>query len=178
MEPIEKILTDIKSKIHETAGHAFSAFGHFFSGQINEAKESTDKTKILFDNLIADIDNYLNTPAFQEPILSENKKEWTINGRIWSLHEKYPTCQLWNANYWCPDGDGIQLYIQPDKEGLNLSCFSGIPASEIFVDYIDFSVFWKKAKLDQVEKPSYELQCIMIADYLCRIFCEYKEVKK
>lgn len=117
-------------------------------------------------------------------------KEYIINGRKWSYiktSKVNPLIDNWSADYYCGDGDGINLYIEnieeqknnshlPTVKGFTLECISGIPASSIYVDEIDFRMFWEKAGLDKlIESPCYELQCIMIADYLCRIFCEYRE---
>lgn len=109
-------------------------------------------------------------------------KEYIINGRKWSYRETSkvnPLIDNWSAKYYClNDGDGINLYIENEEgnKGFTLECFSGIPASFIYLNEIDFRTFWEKAGLDKlIEPPCYELQCIMIADYLCRIFCEYKE---
>lgn len=38
-----------------------------------------------------------------------------VGGRAWSLKKQLPEYQLWSANYWCPDGDGIELYIANDN---------------------------------------------------------------
>lgn len=104
-------------------------------------------------------------------------KEYVINGRRWWLAKddakNIPKYTIWHSNYWCSDGDGVELYIERDGGGFSLECFSGIPASEIYIDQIDFGVF-KKCELDY--KEPFELQCCKIADYLCRAIgtCEYK----
>jgi hypothetical protein len=106
------------------------------------------------------------------------EKEYTINGRKWWLADgktiDIPKHTLWHANYWCSDGDGVELYIDRDNEGFSLHCFSGIPASEINIDSVDFGVFQDKCGLDH--RTPFELQCCKIADYLCRTLeLEYKE---
>ena len=50
----------------------------------------------------------------------------SIKDRIWKLKRDLTNWQLWTVNYWCPDGDGISLYISKTKDSLELECFSGI----------------------------------------------------
>jgi hypothetical protein len=107
------------------------------------------------------------------------EKEHTINGRKWWLgnddEKEIPKHTLWHANYWCDDGDGVELYIERDKGGFSLHCFSGICVSEIYINDTDFRVFKEKCGL--TFKEPFELQCCKIADYLCRkLELEYKEI--
>lgn len=99
-------------------------------------------------------------------------KTITINNKIWSLREELPNCTLWTADYFCSDGDSIELYIE--KDSFELHCFSGIGCSKIIIDRIDFGVFHytpnKIANLDFNEP--FDVQCIKIADYFCNKFCE------
>lgn len=93
---------------------------------------------------------------------------------------------LWESNWWCDDGDGVSLEIEVDGGGFNLRCFSGIPASSIYVDCCDFGTMWRKAfknsgtlgsnnknEVGSIQTYTYVQQCIMMADYLCSLFCEY-----
>ena len=99
------------------------------------------------------------------------EKKFMIGDRKWWLanddEKNIPKHTLWYSNYYCSDGDGIGLYIERDKGGFSLNCFSGIPASEIYIDEVDFGVFQDKCNLDHREP--FEKQCCQIADYLCRI---------
>lgn len=97
----------------------------------------------------------------------------SIKDLIWKLKRDLTNWQLWTVNYWCPDGDGISLYISKTKDSLELECFSGIGRSKIIIDEIEFSYLSNKIEID-FSKP-FELQCLTIADYFCRLFCEYKE---
>ena len=99
------------------------------------------------------------------------EKEYTINNRKWWLasddEKKIPNHTLWHSHYYCSDGDGAELYIERDKSGFSLHCFSGIPASEIYIDIVDFNVFQNDCDLNY--KESFEKQCCQIADYFCRL---------
>lgn len=84
----------------------------------------------------------------------------------------------WTSPWQCSDGDNVTLYIHKDSErekSFNLYCFSGIPASNIFIDYVDFGVMWEKATQGKLEFSDYTAtqRCIIIADYLCSLFCKY-----
>jgi len=105
-------------------------------------------------------------------------KEVLKNGHVWRFKEiNSPDHELWLSNYYSSDGDGVKLYIQKDKDGFELNCFSGIPASKIFIDSVDFDVFqYYPNKIDDFDfNESFDVQCIKIADYLCGKFCEYTE---
>ncbi len=107
--------------------------------------------------------------------------EFTINGRKWIREDKeLPDHILWTSSFWCEDGDQAELYIEKDFGGFELECFSGIPASHIYLDEVDFgSMMLKVARTNPdiaATNPSWEEQCIIIADYLCSLLCEYKDV--
>ena len=102
-------------------------------------------------------------------------REYIIGGRKWWYDRDLPKYQLWYADYYCSDGDGVELYIEKDGGGFELECFSGIPASHIFIDNVDFGVFqYPPNKIEEIDfREPFEQQCCRIADYLCRKFCEY-----
>ena len=102
---------------------------------------------------------------------------YNVGDRIWTLRQELPTCYHWIANYYCSDGDGVELYIDKDKNSFDLSCFSGIPASSIHIDEVDFQAIWMLAKYKEpIGNYPFAEKCIMLADYFCRLFCEWKEV--
>jgi len=87
----------------------------------------------------------------------------------------------WTSQYWCDDGDGVELYIDPTNRSFELQCFSGIGASKISVDSIDFGLFWRRIdnvgiNIMPVSNYTFEEQCVIISDYFCRLFCEYTDV--
>lgn len=96
-----------------------------------------------------------------------------VDGRKWSFKKQLSEYQLWSANYWCSDGDEAELYISNKDGHLELQCFSGIGLSRIIIKDIEFPYLQDKIKIDF--KEPFEVQCCQIADYLCRLFCEYKE---
>ena len=94
------------------------------------------------------------------------KTEWTL------AKDDLPKNLLYTSAFWkCQNGEEAELYIARDKGGFELECFSGVPASQIYIDNVDFSMFWEKAGLDKIKNPSFETQCFMIADHLCAFFC-------
>ena len=97
-----------------------------------------------------------------------------IGGRDWSFIKQLPEYQLWSADYWCPDGDGIELYISNDKDNFELECFSGIGMSKIIMHDIEFPYLQDKVEINF--KEPFETQCVKLADYFCRLFCEYRDV--
>ena len=106
-----------------------------------------------------------------------------LNGkRVWTFREDSYSYTHYTSNcWWCGDGDGVSLSIEIDESGFDLRCFSGIPgASFIHVDFIDFDSLWRKAfqnnlEVGSISKYTFTQQCIMIADYLCSLFCEYTD---
>lgn len=100
----------------------------------------------------------------------------TINGRTWTARSvsETGTVSAWNSKYISPDGDYVNVYIDTECEDLVLRCFSGAGLSAIQINVLDFSQFRDKADLHLVTH-SFEEQCIRIADYFCRILCEYRE---
>jgi hypothetical protein len=114
----------------------------------------------------------------QRKFKSQDMKEKLKNGHEWRFKEVTSSdYELWVSNYYSSDGDGVELYIQKDKGGFELNCFSGIPASKIFIDSVDFNVFcYYPNKIGDLNfEESYDIQCIKIADYICGKFCEYTE---
>lgn len=86
----------------------------------------------------------------------------------------------WTSQYWCDDGDGVELYIDPLNKSFELRCFSGIGASKISVDSVDFGVFWRRIEsvgviMKNISEYTFEEQCVIISDYFCRLFCEYED---
>lgn len=104
---------------------------------------------------------------------SQTNANALVSGRLWRFVQycMNKEFQLWTADYWCPDGDGIELYIADTYFELN--CFSGIGQSRIIMHDIEFSYLQDKVNLDFRE--SFDVQCCKIADYFCRLFCEYRE---
>lgn len=100
------------------------------------------------------------------------------NNRTWTMRKESKEYQFWTSQYFCSDGDGIELYIENNNSGFKLSCFSGIPASEIYIDVVDFGVLWNKAFKNfddiKISNYSFDVQCIMLADWLCSLFCEFE----
>ena len=111
------------------------------------------------------------------------EKTIIVNGRDWRFVKDLPKHSLWWADYYCSDGDGVELYIEKQEEsphggGFELCCFSGIPSSHIYIDSVDFEVFYyapNKIEGLDFEEP-FENQCCRIADFLARKFCEYKKI--
>lgn len=106
-------------------------------------------------------------------------QEYEVNGRTWVMQNDLKEYQLWTSQWWCDDGDSVELYINKDKGGFELSCFSGISASKIYIDVVDFSIMWRKAfgelidEIKPIQKYTRVQQCVMIADWLCSKFCEW-----
>lgn len=112
---------------------------------------------------------------------NNDKPFFPVNGRNWYLQKDLKNCQHWTANYYSSDGDGITLYINNDKTGFTLQCFSGICASSINIDSVDYGALWRLANWDLVNsRPLMEIQSfnfieqsLIIADYFCNQYCEY-----
>lgn len=103
--------------------------------------------------------------------------ELKINDATWIKYEvASKEIEQWNSTWSCDDGDGALVHINKDGSGFSLRCFSGIPASEIFIDILDFGVLWRKAKIFKaINKLSYVEQCLHICDYLCEQFCSTED---
>jgi len=100
--------------------------------------------------------------------------ELTVNKHTWRLKEVLKDkIELWISDFYCSDGDGVDLYIE-NKEGFELSCFSGIGSSKIYIDKVDFGVFnYSPNKISVLDfNEPFNIQCVKIADYLCDKFCE------
>lgn len=114
----------------------------------------------------------------------KNEKEIDVYGRIWHMVNESKEHQLWTSQWYCDDGDGAELYIEKDKSGFELNCFSGIPASKIYIDVVDFGTLWRKAfeelpeRVMPIRNYPYDIQCIMLADWLCSIFCEWIDISE
>ena len=108
-----------------------------------------------------------------KPLLQQHN----VGGRAWRFVQLYMKGEykLWVADYWCPDGDGIELYIA--KDHFELSCFSGIGNSVIKMSDLDFVYLQDKITNLDFREP-FEVQAVKVADYFCRLFCEYREVSK
>jgi hypothetical protein len=102
----------------------------------------------------------------------EKSSCFLVDERKWKFIKQLDEYQLWTADYWRTDGDGIELYISNDKDNFELYCFSGI--SKIIIHDIEFFYLQSKVKLNF--KEPFENQCCKIADYFCRLFCEYSVV--
>ena len=119
-----------------------------------------------------------------ETALTEGQKLpiHNVSSRAWVMRTDLKEHQLWTSQWWCDDGDGVELYIGKDKGGFELNCFSGIPASKIYIDVVDFGVMWNKAfselvdEVEPIQNYTFVQQCIMLADWLCSIFCEWIDV--
>lgn len=106
----------------------------------------------------------------------DNEQSYIIDGRKWewTTSTTDTSVQLWVANYIWPDGDGVELYIDWQKEQMWLLAFSGIGSSHIHIEYSEFRYFMDKIPTFDIHEP-FQLKALRIADYLCRIFCEYRE---
>jgi hypothetical protein len=109
-------------------------------------------------------------------------KEYSIGGRKWVRRTNLKYVQLWDSGWFCNDGDSALLYICKDIPGFELRCFSGIPASSyINVELVDFAALWDKvvninSDIGAIGNYTVAQQSIIIADWLCSLFCEYKEL--
>ena len=91
---------------------------------------------------------------------------------------EHDTIYMYTSDWFCSDGDPAELFIEKDGNGFELSCFSGIagPESKIVIDNLDFGTLWYKAyRENNISRFSYEEQCILIAHYLCSLFCVMKK---
>lgn len=104
--------------------------------------------------------------------------DYLVGSRKWTKTRETRFIIQLSSNWISQDGDCVGLYIEKNGAGFDLRCFSGIPASSIYIDILDFGTLWYKICLVHPETLgittySYEYQCIIIADYLCSLFCEY-----
>ena len=106
-------------------------------------------------------------------------QQYDVSSRAWVMRNDLKEHQLWTSQ-WCDDG--VELYIEKDKGGFELNCFGGIHTSKIYIDIVDFGIMWNKAfgelvdEVDPIQNYTYVQQCIMFADWLCSIFCEWTDV--
>ena len=124
------------------------------------------------DDSSTNVDGTSVSPTCPKPIVSGMCV--SVGSRTWQLVQNLKEWQLWTAGYWCPDGDGVELYISNEEESFELFCFSGLGMSKIVMHDVEFSYLSDKVDID-FKKP-FEVQCVQIADYFCRLFCEYSEV--
>jgi len=110
---------------------------------------------------------------------SEDDKtsNWTYRGLVGTTSPM----EHWTADHWwCDDGDGVELYINVLDNSFDLQCFSGVGISRISVDSIDYGVLWKRVKefilVKDIQDYTFVEQSVIIADYFCRLFCEYQDV--
>lgn len=84
------------------------------------------------------------------------------------LDSRPTNARKWYSGNWISsDGDGVTLCILEEDQEFELYCFSGISASWIIINSLDFSCF------PTIEhSASFEDQCFQIADQLCEKFCE------
>jgi hypothetical protein len=107
-------------------------------------------------------------------------EKYKVKEREWKLVANWKF-QQWESMWWCDDGDGVNLYIENDKGGFELCCFSGIPASKIYIDVVDFGVLWHKAfenskEIEPIQNYNYIQQCIILGDWLCGLFCTWTDI--
>jgi hypothetical protein len=108
-----------------------------------------------------------------------NETQFTVNGRTWK-GSNIGGISSWTSNWICTDGDVAELYI--NDSDFDILCFSGIAASSIEINKHDFITLWNKVYANSENKPSiseytFEQQCIIIADYLCSLFCEWSDIE-
>lgn len=88
------------------------------------------------------------------------------------------------SHWLCNDNDCVELYIDDVESehdgGFTLECFSGIPASSIHIDTVDFShiQYIKGFPKEGFWELDYVRKCLTVADWLCEKFCEYHKPNK
>ncbi|MGH2642358.1 MAG: hypothetical protein ACRDE2_00290 [Chitinophagaceae bacterium] len=101
--------------------------------------------------------------------------EYKVDNVTWTLDRKILTAlkviEEWSSNYLCEDNDTVLLYLYDDK--LRLYCFSGIECSYICFNKHDLAYLSEKVNISNASSTKEKF--IIIADYLCKIFCKYKE---
>ncbi len=82
--------------------------------------------------------------------------------------------ELWKSDWYSSDGDTVQLFFKerPNNLIFDLYCFSGIPASFIRVDDVDFGALLLYITLKEDKKYTTKELALEVADYLCGLFCE------
>ena len=105
-------------------------------------------------------------------------EEIIIQGIIWRKRSVKKGVTLWTSSYYSADGDSVNCYIDSVGKGFQLQCFSGIPASYISIDLLDYESIWRNIKL--VDKSMYKCsfleQTLIIANHFCSIHCEYVDI--
>ena len=99
-------------------------------------------------------------------------REVKVGDNVWRESKRGASDKtVWTSNYICSDGDYAEMLIGDGS--FELHCFSGIPASHIYVDDVDFGVFQcAPNKVDGLDfREPFENQCARIADHLCSKFC-------
>lgn len=84
----------------------------------------------------------------------------TVNNHVWTLNTSNDKYQEWHSHWWMQDGDGVEVLIKFDDNkiyNIEITCFSGFPASKIIIDKMDFNLFKTKSE-NEIE------QAIKIAD--------------
>jgi hypothetical protein len=106
-------------------------------------------------------------------------EELTIGSVIWLKRGINKSTTFWTSDYYSADGDGVSCYVDSDARAFTLQCFSGIPASSIYIDHLDYECIWVKTKYkDQsIGKYSFIEQSLILADYFCTIHCEFISTK-
>lgn len=106
---------------------------------------------------------------------SPNNRNTVVGGRVWRFVQVCTKAEykLWVADYFCADGDGVELYIANDH--FELSCFSGIGNSVIKMSDLDF-IYLQDKVLELDFREPFEVQAVKVADYFCRMLCEYRSV--
>ncbi len=104
----------------------------------------------------------------------------TVDSRDWIFDcNGQQNCTIWTSSWICLDGDVATLYIDNKLNnsgvGFTLECFSGAQASKIYISDTDFGSMWAKTSYGEIPISiyDYEEQCVIIADYLCSLFCKW-----
>lgn len=102
--------------------------------------------------------------------------EFILTQNNWQKVE-YLEFVLFTCDWVCTDGDSAELYVFKDESGFELACFSGIAGapSKIIISDLDFGMLWNKAfKENNIRRFTHEQQCLLLAHYLCSLFCIHK----
>lgn len=100
----------------------------------------------------------------------ETKIEFENNWQFVSKVSNYTDLYI-HKKHICPDGDGIELFINKYSSGrfidFELFLFSGIPASHIYFDVVDLESWIKRFNIDRSD----ELQMVFqLADKFVELF--------